>query len=65
MRHITLIILIVCGFTTYGQSVKKKTPVENGITHHTINENKIQLMKDANYALKEIREFQSKKILGF
>ena len=65
MRYIVFILLIVCGLTTSGQTVKKKIPSKNGITHHTINENKIQLMKDANFALEEIRKFQSKKILSY
>ena len=65
MKYITLIIIIVCGLNAYGQSLEKKLPLENGITHHTIEENKIQMMKDANFALEQIKKYRSKKIFSY
>ena len=65
MKYIVFIILVACGLNTYGQSIETRIPLENGITHHTIEENKIQLMKDANLALEEIKKYKRNRNTGY
>ena len=64
MKHLFIIILIACTTQLYGQSLKEKIPGEYGITHHSIHENKIQLMKNANFALEDIKKFKRNRNLG-
>ena len=65
MKFLSFIILIACSLCVNGQSLKKRMPNNHGITHHTIKENKIQMMKDVNYAIEGIKRYKRNRNLGY
>ena len=62
--YILAMVSIACTLNGHAQNIEDRITNQYGVTHHTLNENKIQLMKSANFAIENIKKYQRKRNLG-
>jgi len=67
MKYALIIILLICTLGLKAQSIdySKRIPNKFGVTHHFINEDKIQLMKNANETKDLINKYETNVVVGY
>jgi len=66
-RCLLLIFILSIGSNSYAQEKDwgLHIPNPNGVTKHTIRENKIQLFKNANYARRQLKKYKTNIDIGY
>lgn len=65
MKLIVAVLGLLLCTVGNAQEVKKRIPFKNGVTHHSISEDKIELMRSANLVKEKIIKYKTRKKIGY